>query len=216
MAQFEPDNTGDDRIVERVRAAVSNRWLEDPDGIYCFNFCCMLNGRNPALADTLRPLLLECGEPATLRGLDKVYESEAIPHWADWQINSPPDDFPARLVDDRPLPLVVGDPVEGAVLRGELEALTLRVRLTGILPEEGVEVFLNDQAVPVAGRSEHEGMRIGVFDHSGGTWLECPLSAGGPLPRQGRNEVRARPGVGSWGRLSTLVREVQLVVTYRK
>ena len=212
MAQFEPDNTGDDRMLERVRAAVSNRWLENPDGIYFFNLCCMMNSRNPVLAAELRKLLFEIGTPETLRGLDKVYESESVPHWADWQINSPPNLLPARLIDDVPLPMFVGDPIEGAMVSGSIKDITLRVRITGIKDEENVEVRLNGAAVGVVGRMTVEGMSIGAFDHSRGTWFDAPITS--VILKQGYNEVNVRPSTGSWGCMSTMVAEVQLVVNY--
>lgn len=123
---------------------------------------------------------------------------------------APPCPLPARLVDCVPIPLKIGDPLEGAAREGRLCELTLLVRLTDILDEESIEVRINGVPVSVRPAGKEEGQRnvMGVMTSIGGTWFEGKVGA--PPLRRGVNTVRVLPSTGCWVKDTTAVEEALL------
>ena len=207
-----PSNTGDEINRERLRAMASNLWYEGADGIYIFNLFVSVDEMESE-APGVYMVLNEIGEPGTLSSLDKLYQPECLRQWAHVQYTAPPFPLPVRVIDCAPVPLKIGDPLERAARQGRLQRMTLRLRVTDILDEENIAVQINDKCVEVRRAGTESLERIGVFTTGGGTWFEGKVDA--PPLKYGDNTVRVVPSAGCWGKDTTAVQDIQLLVRYR-
>jgi hypothetical protein len=210
-----PDCTFDGRhVVERFRAWITSAWLEDVDGIELFNlFGTSMIGDEAGPLDELHLV----GDPTKMIGLDKLYESCSRGVWVDREILADPADRP-RVVDEQPILVKVGDPVEVLAREGRIRELRLEVRVSQLHEEEWVQVWLNDERVEITERrkeTREEGPVVGPYQlKGGGYWFEAVVGA--PPVRQGANYVTVIPGPGCVGSAASHVENVQLWVRYNK
>ena len=84
-------------------------------------------------------------------GKDKLYEAATTGTWVDRQILAAPIVTPC-LVDEQPMMIKVGDPVDRLSKAGGLKALRIEVRVTDLHEVESVQVLLNGYPVEITGR----------------------------------------------------------------
>ena len=193
-----PDSTIDGKYsLERFRGRVSALWLEDIDGIQIFNlFSSALVGAEGGPLDELNLV----GDPQKLIGKDKLYEAATTGTWVDREILADPIVTPC-LVDEQPLMVKVGDPVERLAKSGTLKELRLEVRVTEITEEQSVQISLNGYPVEITDRRKEP--RETPLSHgghpvrTGGWWFSAVVDA--PPARRGTNYVLVRPGPGCVG-----------------
>ena len=104
------------------------------------------------------------GDPAKLIGKDKLYEAATIGTWVDREILADPIVRP-RVVDQQPLMVKVGDPVELLARNGRIKELR-EVRVSELIEEESVLISLNGYPVEIDARRKEprqEGFRHGGY-----------------------------------------------------
>lgn len=214
-----PLNTGDTKerhIAERIRAMASNIWFEGGDGVYLFNLFV------PVDVDNISPpkvysVLNEIGDPYKLQYLDKIYQAETLRSQIIMQYTSSPYILPSRLIDCVPIPLKVGDAVERHQKEGFLKKLLVRIRITDLLKEESIKLYLNGKPVDIERSGKEEEIeRCGKIHFTkgrrGGTWFEGKVAS--PPLHRGTNLVEIFPSIGCWGKETTMIQDIQLWVRY--
>jgi len=209
VSMASPSHTGDDLVAERIRGMASNLWFEGADGIYLFNLFVPVDSDSIGASDTYR-VLHEIGDAAALEGLDKIYVPEAQRCHLYAQYTAPPHPLPVRLIDCAPISLKIGDTLERAMVAGEIHEIVLRLKMTDLLAEENIEAQINGETVHVARRSEQTpGEEV-----PGTVWFEGNVT-NAPL-RRGDNTIRVFPSTDCWGKATTEIEDVTLLVRYRQ
>jgi len=211
---------------EILRAAVSNYDAAGADGVYFFNYNSPnFGGDPPRWWKILRPgekwqkgyirtLVEDIADPATLAGLDKLYELEWRKVWTKYQYAVYPHPLPVRLVECRSIKLVVGDDLEAASRNNRLKDLRLQVRVSWVNPDEWITLDVN--GVPVA---SGEGKPAPGYKDSwgrtvkSGCWYD--VDVGAPPLRKGENQIVVALGKGAVGRGWSTVDRLQLLVRYK-
>ena len=191
------------RVKERIRAAASNLWRRNPDGVYLFNlFVPTALGLTEASEDY--GVLNEIGARETLRGLDKLYEAEAPKTHAMYQFVVSPYVLPAALLECPRIPLQIAE------LPGDMANKNLQLQIRVTDPEAGqrLSVRVNEHAVEITGTRDGPQNTTGNLP-GGGTWFEGDVDAA--LLRCGVNDVEVRPA--SWFKSTTMIRQAQLCIT---
>jgi hypothetical protein len=198
-------------VIERFRARACGMMSEDVDGIAIFNlFASAVGGGLKGPLDELTLI----GDPVRkMDGLDKLYEAGTMDTWVDREILADPPQRP-RVVDQEPLTLKVGDPLECVAREGRLAEVRLDVRVSQMLEEESVIIKLNGQVVPIVGRREQTSDVAIRGLEPGGWWFEAVADA--PPARQGINHVVVMPGPGCFGKAISRVQNVHLWVRYKR
>ena len=186
----------------QMRSVASNSWALGGDGFYLFNYYGVTGkevseGWGASDAVSLR----EVGSTETLQGKDKVYLADT----ADTKrrsLSNIPSPFPVRIVDGRPVELVVGDDVRAAEEKGSLKGLRLQFTTENVGPKEQVALKVNGATVAP------ESIR-----RTDNTTFEALLPAS--LLRRGKNQIVFAPGRNSSGRQASAVSSVKLLVQYR-
>jgi hypothetical protein len=196
-------------VIERFRARVCGMLSEDVDGIAIFNlFASAVGG---GLKGPLEELNL-VGDPVKkMAGLDKLYEAGTMDTWIDREVLSDPPQRP-RVVDQEPVDLKVGDPLESRYREGKIKELRLEVRVSELLEEESVIIKLNGQTVPIVGRRKQTSDTAMRGLEPGGWWFDAIADA--PPARGGMNQVTVIPGPGCMGKAISRVQNVHLWVKY--
>jgi hypothetical protein len=189
-----------------MRSLASNFWALGADGIYLFNYfgvrLGMEGGRlRPEVSDSAERLkvLSQIGDPASITGLEKRFVADNGASIFYCGFTNPQGQFPVRLVEARPIKLVVGDDVGGAD-RPPSELL-LNINVEDVPAGEGIAVEVNGAAVPLAS-----------LERTGETSFTARLQQE-PLKR-GLNTIAVLPGPNSTGRLSSRVTGLELQVSY--
>ena len=189
-----------------MRSLASNFWTLGADGIYLFNYFGVRSGMQggrlrPEVTDSAERLkvLSQIGDPASIRGLDKRFVADNGASIFYCGFTNPRGQFPVRLVEARPIKLVVGDDVGGAD-RPPSELL-LKIGVADVAAGEGIAVEVNGAPVPPAS-----------LERTGETSFTARLQQE-PLKR-GLNTIAVLPGPNSTGRLSSRVTGLELQVSY--
>ena len=206
-----PDSTIDgSHVLERFRGRISALWLEDVDGIQIFNlFSSAMIGAEGGPLDELKLV----GDASKLIGKDKLYEAATTGTWVDREVLADPIVTPC-LVDEQPMMVKVGDPVEQLSKQGRIKELRLEVRVSELIAEESVQIALNGYPVEITDKRKEP--REGTLRHgghpitTGGWWFGAVVDA--PPVRQGANYVVVRPGPGCMGSAASRVVDVRIWV----
>ncbi len=189
-----------------MRSLASNFWALGADGVYLFNYFGVGSGMEggrmvPQVSDPAerRKVLSQMGDPETLQGLEKRFlaDNGASIFYAGF--TNPPGQFPVRLMEARPIELVVGDDFGGA--KQPPSKLLLRISVEDVAAGEGIAVEVNGARVP-----------SDSLKRTGETSFAARLRKE-PLKR-GLNSVVVLPGPNSTGRLSSRVTGLELEARY--
>lgn len=189
-----------------MRSLASNFRAMGADGVYLFNYFGVGSGMEggrmvPQVSDSAerRKVLSQIGDPPTLQGLKKrfVADNGASIYYAGY--TNPRGQFPVRLVEARPIELVVGDDFRGA--GRPASELLLKINVADVPSGEGIAVEVNGERVASAS-----------VERTGKTSFSARLQAE-PL-KQGLNTIVVLPGPNSTGRLSSRVTALELKVSY--
>ena len=146
-----------------------------------------------------RKVLSQMGDPASLQGLDKRFPADNGASIFYAGFTNPSGQFPVRLMEARPIELVVGDDFGGA--EQPPSELLLKISVADVPSGQGIAVEVNGAQVPSA-----------VLERTGETSFAARLQAE-PL-KQGLNSIVVLPGPDSTGRLASRVTGVELKVGY--
>lgn len=189
-----------------MRSLASNFWSMGADGVYLFNYFGVASGMEggrmvPQVSDPAerRKVLSQMGDPASLQGLEKRFPADNGSSIFYAGFSNPPGQFPVRLVEARPIELMVGDDV-GEAERPASELL-LKISVADVPSGEGIAVEVNGARVPSSS-----------LERTGKTSFAARLQAE-PLKR-GLNEVVVLPGPDATGRLASRVTGLELQVGY--
>jgi len=200
--------------LEMYRAAASNYFAMGVDGFYLFNLFC----RGYPLEDDAYLIMRDVADPDTLSRRDKLFMA-SLDNW-----RPDTDTLPVSLSDPNRaarIGLMVGDDLALARRSGTLRGATLRVRVDRILPEDRLEITLNDtkldlkEAVvdmPDKPALKRWKLQTGHWTYEAKTlngpwaWIEFELKD--VLPRKGDNLVTVRSLVAP-----AADREIELTLT---
>ncbi len=189
-----------------MRSLASNFWSMGADGVYLFNYFGVASGMEggrmvPQVSDPAerRKVLSQMGDPASLQGLEKRFPADNGASIFYAGFSNPQGQFPVRLVEARPIELMVGDDV-GEAERPASELL-LKISVADVPSGEGIAVEVNGARVPSSS-----------LERTGKTSFAARLQA--EALKRGLNEVVVLPGPDSTGRLASRVTGLELQVRY--
>jgi hypothetical protein len=189
-----------------MRSLASNFWSMGADGVYLFNYFGVASGMEGGrmslqVSDSAerRKVLSQIGDPASISTMEKRFPADNGSSIFYAGFTNPRGQFPVRLVEARPIELMVGDDVGGA--ERPPSELLLNVSVADVPSGESIAVEVNGARVPSAG-----------LKRTGETSFAVRLQAE-PLKR-GLNSIVVLPGADSTGRLASRVTGLELEVSY--
>lgn len=193
-----------------IRGIAANYWIDQPDGMYTFNY----------FGSSAPPQFKEIGALETLEGLDKMFVAYIglpgapdpyYPH--NWMFTPLPAElWPVYHNTPLTVPLIIGDDLAAATQANLRADLRLRVILEGATEEDRITVSLNGRELKLQ-RFEPGAPPDAKIKFDGGSLIYAPEPA---RCRHGRNEV----GIVATERVSNLkppaiVHAVDMLVQYR-